>query len=258
MDDLKFLQLLGSIVSKNKTEISGQFTKDQLQILFGILKGNPPVISVDLSDNQIGNTELKEIVAILKSNISIEKLNLANNQIGDESLQDIAKVFEKNHSLIQLDLSGNKIGDVGVKNLFDAAKGNCNIQIYGTNDEMIEDLNHRNKIAAQRLLDQLEEKRAGFLGQLAAGKNPNEFFYSDEECVEIYNELQPRFNRVKQTIKEYCKTFGDQQYYNEQIDQIYSKGKKIFEKTPTIRSVSLVDDLKIDSIVNNPQQQKGI
>ncbi|KAG1954301.1 ribonuclease inhibitor-like, partial [Pimephales promelas] len=98
------------------------FTEKQSLILTSALKSNPSHLrELNLSENNLGNTGVKQLCAVLKdSHCKLERLRLIYCYMTDEGCSDVTSALKSNPShLRELDLSRNKLGDSGVKNLSD-------------------------------------------------------------------------------------------------------------------------------------------
>jgi len=104
-------------------------------ILAKELKSNESVMSLFLSDNQIGNAGAQAIAEALgagtvypegEGNVytSLNLLDLDNNSIGDAGAHALAEALLVNASLKRLNLNDNKIGDDGARAIADALNVN--------------------------------------------------------------------------------------------------------------------------------------
>ncbi|XP_036418969.1 ribonuclease inhibitor-like [Colossoma macropomum] len=83
------------------------------------------LIELDLSENKLGNSGVKQITKLLSdSNSNLEKLNISDCNITGAGYADLASALKSNPSshLIELDLRGNDPGDKGVEELTDLQK----------------------------------------------------------------------------------------------------------------------------------------
>lgn len=86
------------------------------------------VLSLDLSNNNMGYSEICSLSPGLTANNSILKLNLAYNSIKDEGAKICADVLRKNTSITNLDLTSGEITDVGANYIADALAANTSLR----------------------------------------------------------------------------------------------------------------------------------
>ncbi|XP_036420339.1 uncharacterized protein LOC118803910 isoform X2 [Colossoma macropomum] len=103
----------------NKSSI----TEKGCAALSSALCSNPShLIELDLSDNKLGNSGVKEICSLLKNQCcKLQKLGLSFCSVTNKGYADLSSALKSNPSsyLIELDLRGNDPGDTGVKMLTD-------------------------------------------------------------------------------------------------------------------------------------------
>ena len=72
-----------------------------------LLRGCKNLVSIDLSDNYIGDSGCKELAECLTTMTHFEKLSLPGNKIGDLGFAMLSSMLAANQSITELDLSGN-------------------------------------------------------------------------------------------------------------------------------------------------------
>ncbi|WP_417905067.1 hypothetical protein [Candidatus Tisiphia endosymbiont of Micropterix aruncella] len=82
------------------------------------------ITTLDLSNNQIGDTEVKELAEALKDNKSITTLDLSNNHIGDTGAKYLLESLKINKFITVINLVGNEIGEAEAKNIAETLKIN--------------------------------------------------------------------------------------------------------------------------------------
>jgi hypothetical protein len=92
--------------------------------LVKVLKAKPPLITLDLSRDIIGDVGAQALAEALKAKPSLTALYLESNRIGDTGAQALADALKAKPPLAALDLSDNRIGDTGAQALADALKLN--------------------------------------------------------------------------------------------------------------------------------------
>ncbi|XP_060734434.1 uncharacterized protein LOC132851511 isoform X12 [Tachysurus vachellii] len=106
-------------------------TEDDCTAVVSALRTNPSHLKdLDLSDNTIGDTGVKQLCDLLKtSNCSLEKLKINNCNLTQTQCGDLAKALESNSSspLKELDLRGNY--SVSGWNIFSSFLGNPNSKL---------------------------------------------------------------------------------------------------------------------------------
>ncbi|GAA6082314.1 uncharacterized protein LOC113634383 isoform X18, partial [Tachysurus ichikawai] len=106
-------------------------TEDDCTAVVAALRTNPSHLKeLDLSDNTIGDTGVKQLCDLLKtSNCSLEKLKINNCNLTQTQCGDLAKALESNSSslLKELDLRGNY--SVSGWNIFSYFLGNPNSKL---------------------------------------------------------------------------------------------------------------------------------
>ncbi|XP_053090938.1 uncharacterized protein LOC113534387 isoform X2 [Pangasianodon hypophthalmus] len=106
-------------------------TEEDCAAVVSALRTNPSHLKeLDLSENKIGNTGVKELSALLQnSNCTLEKLKLNNCSLTEKECTDLAKTLELNSSshLKELDLRGNY--SVPMWNIFSYFLGNSNSKL---------------------------------------------------------------------------------------------------------------------------------
>ncbi|XP_036421128.1 uncharacterized protein LOC118804664 isoform X1 [Colossoma macropomum] len=113
----------------NKSSI----TEEGCAALLSALCSNPShLIELDLSENKLGNSGVKQICSLLNNQCcKLQKLSLSFCLISEEGYAALASVLKSNPSshLIELDFRGNDPGDTGVKNLTDLLEDlNCKLK----------------------------------------------------------------------------------------------------------------------------------
>ncbi|XP_072894687.1 NACHT, LRR and PYD domains-containing protein 3-like [Hemitrygon akajei] len=105
-------------------------TDSQTAILTSALVKNSSLIDLDMKDNRLGNTGVKQLLRVLNnSECKIQKLGLKNNSFTASCAKNLACILRTNHSLIKLELDNNKLEDSGVKLLSEALQNpHCKIQ----------------------------------------------------------------------------------------------------------------------------------
>ena len=92
-----------------------------------------------LSNQNIGNSEIRVLARALEKNLGVQVLDLSINQIGDEGAVVLAKALEKNQSLQKLNLWENQIGDVGTQALANALEKNKALQLLSLGKNCVGD-----------------------------------------------------------------------------------------------------------------------
>ncbi|CAF1184245.1 unnamed protein product [Adineta ricciae] len=86
-----------------------------IQDLAAALEHDDTFLTLDLSKNHIGDTEVEQFVNALKSNTTLNTIDLSNNAITDVGAQHLAEYLKYNTKLTAIDLSNNAITDVGAE-----------------------------------------------------------------------------------------------------------------------------------------------
>src|SRR5262249_44702420 len=94
-----------------------KLTASELSALAEALKSKPPLTSLDLRSNRIGEKGAQALAEALKSKPPLVSLNLWNNHIGDAGAQALAEALKSKPPLTMLILGYNKIGNVGAQAL---------------------------------------------------------------------------------------------------------------------------------------------
>jgi Ran GTPase-activating protein (RanGAP) involved in mRNA processing and transport len=107
---------------------STQINIDGLENLTTGLKHNNGVISLDISDNALGEASIDNIIHIMKEH-DLTDLNLANNHIGNDGIKKLMEFinkFQKSLKIEKLNLSGNNITHKSSHLVFDMLlKNSC-------------------------------------------------------------------------------------------------------------------------------------
>ena len=103
--------------------------KGALKVAQTILENsNSSLISICLSNNDIGDPGAQAIADMLKINHSLASINLALNNIGTEGAKAIANALKVNQSLQNIRLEWNYIGNQGAEAIIDALNVNNSLQ----------------------------------------------------------------------------------------------------------------------------------
>ncbi|XP_059817644.1 NACHT, LRR and PYD domains-containing protein 3-like [Hypanus sabinus] len=104
-------------------------TDSQTAILTSALVKNSSLMDLDMKDNRLGNTGVKQLLRVLNnSECKIQKLGLKNNSFTASCAKNLACILRANQSLIKLEQDNNKLEDSGVKLLSEALRNhNCKI-----------------------------------------------------------------------------------------------------------------------------------
>ncbi|CAF1184416.1 unnamed protein product [Adineta ricciae] len=86
-----------------------------IQDLAAALEHDDTFLTLDLSKNHIGDTEVEQFVNALRSNTTLNTIDLSNNAITDVGAQHLAEYLKYNTKLTAIDLSNNAITDVGAE-----------------------------------------------------------------------------------------------------------------------------------------------
>ncbi|XP_059811562.1 NACHT, LRR and PYD domains-containing protein 3-like isoform X2 [Hypanus sabinus] len=105
-------------------------TASQTSILASALVKNSSLVQLDMKDNRLGDTGVKQLLGVLSnSECKIQKLGLKNNSFTASCAKNLACILRTNHSLIKLELDNNKLEDSGVKLLSEVLRNpQCKIQ----------------------------------------------------------------------------------------------------------------------------------
>jgi Ran GTPase-activating protein (RanGAP) involved in mRNA processing and transport len=82
---------------------------NKMEFLVNYLKDNQNIEVLDLSNNNIGNTGVKNITKLLEANTAITELNLSDNNIGTKGLNRLCSALAYNKSILFLNISRNPI-----------------------------------------------------------------------------------------------------------------------------------------------------
>ncbi|XP_062895807.1 NACHT, LRR and PYD domains-containing protein 3-like isoform X1 [Mobula hypostoma] len=109
---------------------NNRITASQTAILASALVKNRSLTELDMKDNRLGDTGVKELLGVLNnSECKIQKLGLKNNSFTALCARNLACILRTNHSLIKLELDNNKLEDSGMKLLSEALRNpHCKIQ----------------------------------------------------------------------------------------------------------------------------------
>ena len=133
---------------KNKMK-GGSLTKEEFKSIIKRLNDNDEtLITLDISNNNIGNIGASALASALKVNKILVTLNISNNNIGNIGATALAGALKVNKKLITLDISNNNIGDIGASDLGDAVKFNISILIFNISNNNIGDIGATNLVDA--------------------------------------------------------------------------------------------------------------
>ncbi|XP_049322621.1 ribonuclease inhibitor-like [Astyanax mexicanus] len=98
---------------------NSNITEQGSSALSSAICSNPShLIELDLSENKLGNSGVKQICGILKNpGCGLQKLDLSFCSITEQGYTDLESAVKSNSSLIELVLRGNDPGETGVKKL---------------------------------------------------------------------------------------------------------------------------------------------
>lgn len=80
-----------------------------MEFLINYLKDNQNIQVLDLSNNNIGNTGVKNITKLLEENKAITEINLSDNNIGTKGLNILCSALSSNRSVQYLNIKRNPI-----------------------------------------------------------------------------------------------------------------------------------------------------
>nr|AAP92144.1 leucine-rich repeat protein N5C [synthetic construct] len=91
-------------------------TEAGLKDLASVLRSNPSLRELNLSDNKLGDAGVRLLLqGLLDPGTRLEELQLRNTDLTEAGVEDLASVLRSNPSLRELSLSNNKLGDAGVR-----------------------------------------------------------------------------------------------------------------------------------------------
>jgi len=82
---------------------------NRMEFLVNYLKDNNNIEVLDLSNNNIGNTGVKNITKLLESNKAIKEINISDNNITTKGLNHLCSALSYNSSVLKLDITRNPI-----------------------------------------------------------------------------------------------------------------------------------------------------
>ena len=94
------------------------------QKIFNLIKLLSNLETLDLTDNEIQDDDIKSFVSIFKVNKTIKSLNLSKNSITSNGTFYLSEAITKNEILESLNLSNNNINDSGLSSLFNTLTSN--------------------------------------------------------------------------------------------------------------------------------------
>ena len=94
------------------------------QKIFNLIKLLSNLETLDLTDNEIQDDDIKSFVSIFKVNKTIKSLNLSKNSITSNGTFYLSEAITKNEILERLNLSNNNINDSGLSSLFNTLTSN--------------------------------------------------------------------------------------------------------------------------------------
>ena len=102
------------------------------------LTGNSSLITLNLSDNSIGDAGASSLSQALKENSCLNTLNLNGNRIGDAGASFLSQALTANCSLNTLNLSRNLLGGAGASSLSLALTANSSLTILDLSRNLID------------------------------------------------------------------------------------------------------------------------
>nr|AAP92143.1 leucine-rich repeat protein N4C [synthetic construct] len=91
-------------------------TEAGMKDLASVLRSNPSLRELDLSNNKLGDAGVRLLLqGLLDPGTRLENLDLNESDLTEAGLKDLASVLRSNPSLRELTLSNNKLGDAGVR-----------------------------------------------------------------------------------------------------------------------------------------------
>ncbi|KAJ8267231.1 hypothetical protein GJAV_G00140060 [Gymnothorax javanicus] len=110
-------------------------TDESCELVASILQtSNSPLRDLDLSDNNLGDSGVKQLYdGLISPNCKLQTLDLSSNNLGDSGVKQLCDTLTSPNCKLQtLDLSNNNLGDSGVKQLCDGLMSpNCKLQTLG-------------------------------------------------------------------------------------------------------------------------------
>jgi Ran GTPase-activating protein (RanGAP) involved in mRNA processing and transport len=102
--------------------------KGAIEIFKLMNAGHPPLRSLDLRMNRIGEAAAEQLGAALKTAQMLTTLYLSSNNLGPIAAAEIAAALEVSSSLEYLAMDYSQIGDAGAKSLADGLKKNATLK----------------------------------------------------------------------------------------------------------------------------------
>lgn len=167
-----------------------QIVDDDLKILSEELKSNHRCVNLSLASNNITSDGIRSLTLALRgsANRTLKTLILSSNNITDEGARSISNMLKVNKTLETLDLSTNIISDNGTKYLAEAIKLNTTLKKLCLSHNLISDT------GAQTLLQGL--KRNGTLELMNLCGNQ----LSDDLKEKFMEQLSKRTHALKTTL----------------------------------------------------------
>uniref|UniRef100_A0A3B1JDR8 NACHT LRR and PYD domain-containing protein n=1 Tax=Astyanax mexicanus TaxID=7994 RepID=A0A3B1JDR8_ASTMX len=190
-DLLKDLHCRTKILRMKHSDI----TEEGCAALSSAFCSNPShLIELDLSDNKLGNSGLKELHDLVNNQYcTLQKLRLSNCSISEDGCAVFSSALKSNPSshLKELDLSGNRLEDKGVKLLCDVLMASyCTLEKLNVSDINI------TKEGYAALASALKSNPSSHLVELdLKGNDPG------ETGVKLINDLQKEPNCKLKTLK---------------------------------------------------------
>ena len=94
-------------------------------LLLQRIKNNDPLLlSIDLSFNEIGDSEADALADALTTNTVVKSLDLSQNLIAEQGAKSISRAIKINQTITLIDLSWNRIGTPGAVAISESLKAN--------------------------------------------------------------------------------------------------------------------------------------
>jgi hypothetical protein len=104
-----------------------------------LLLAQNSLISLNLSENLIGNHHFHVLLKGFTGNNSITELNLSGNNLGDAAAAELGELLAEKHSILtKLNLNNNNISAAGAKSLASALKINSTLQDFNLSLNCVE------------------------------------------------------------------------------------------------------------------------
>ncbi len=179
---------LSNAVNLKKLTLSGNkiSTKGINIIANNLLKDNRALIKLDLSNNIIGDEDVKLLFEVLINNDTMKKLILYNNNITNKGAYNIADFLSINSVIEKLPLYSNKIGNVGGEAILKALTYNKNILSINLICNNISDHNiilSVNKITKENMSRKYKSKINSLIGEDVEYKNDKNSQYVQVETI---------------------------------------------------------------------------